>query len=78
MSGSLEQRAQQIGGMTAADNMTSYAQLAEQRSQDLGKLATAFQSLYATFPEQQKKQADDLFRRQAEAHAEKHGEKHAS
>jgi hypothetical protein len=72
MSDSLDQRAQQIGSMNAVDSMTSYAQLAEQRSQDLGKLATAFQALYATFSDQQKKDADQLFRRQAEARAEKH------
>jgi hypothetical protein len=77
MSESLDQRAQQVGAMTAVDSMTSYAQLAEQRSEDLGKLATAFQALYATFPDQQKKDADALFRRQSEAHAEKRAEKHA-
>jgi hypothetical protein len=77
MSESLDQRAQQISAMNAVDSMTSYAQLAEQRSQDLVKLATAFQALYATFPDQQKKQADELFRRQAEAHADQRSAKHA-
>ncbi len=77
MSDSLDQRAQQIGGMTAVDDMTSYAQLAEQRSQDLVKLAGAFQTLYGTFSPQQKQNADQLFRRQAETHAEKPAAKHA-
>jgi hypothetical protein len=72
MQDSLDQRAQQIGSMTAADSMTSYAQLAVQRSQDLVKLATSFQTLYGTFSDQQKKDADALFRRQATAHADKH------
>jgi hypothetical protein len=58
--------------MTAADSMTSYSQLAEQRSQDLVKLATSFQTLYGTFSDQQKKDADALFRQRAMAHAEKH------
>jgi hypothetical protein len=69
---SLDERGQQIGSMNAPDSMSSYAQLATQRSQDLVKLATAFQTLYATFSDQQKKDADALFRRQATAHAEKH------
>ena len=78
MSASLEQRAQQIGSMNAVENMTTYAQLAEQRSQDLMKLATAFQTLYGTFPDQQKQQADALFRQHTEAHAEKKAAKHSS
>jgi hypothetical protein len=78
MSDSLDQRAQQIAQMNAVDDMTSYAQLAEQRSQDLVKLATAFQTLYGTFSDQQKQNADQLFRRQAEVHAEKPVAKHAS
>jgi protein CpxP len=78
MSDSLDQRAQQIAQMNAVDDMTTYAQLAEQRSQDLVKLATAFQTLYGTFSDQQKQNADQLFRRQAEIHAEKPVAKHAS
>jgi hypothetical protein len=77
MSDSLDQRAQQIGSMNAVDDMTSYAQLAEQRSQDLVKLAAAFQTLYGTFSDQQKQQADQLFKQKTEAHAEKRAEKHA-
>lgn len=78
MSDSLDQRAQQIGGMNAVQDMTTYAQLAEQRSQDLVKLANAFQTLYNSFSPQQKQNADQLFRRQAEAHAEKPVAKHSS
>jgi hypothetical protein len=52
MSDSLDQRAQKIGAMNAVEDMTTYAQLAEQRSQDLGKLATAFQTLYDSFSPQ--------------------------
>jgi protein CpxP len=77
MTSSLDQRAQQIGTMNAVDSMLSFAHLAEQRSQDLGKLATAFQTLYATFSDQQKQSADMLFRRQAETHADRHMEKHS-
>jgi hypothetical protein len=78
MSDSLDQRAQQIGTMNAVQDMTTYAQLAEQRSQDLIKLASAFQTLYDTFSPQQKQNADQLFRRQAEVHAEKPVARHSS
>jgi hypothetical protein len=77
MTTSLDARAQQIGTMNAVDSMSSFAQLAEQRSQDLSKLATAFQTLYATFSDQQKQSADLLFRRQAEVHADKRMDKHS-
>jgi hypothetical protein len=78
MSDSLDQRAKQIPTMNAVQDMSSYAQLATQRSQDLVKLSSAFETLYGSFSDQQKKDADQLFRRQAEVHAEKRGEKHAS
>jgi hypothetical protein len=78
MSDSLDQRAQQIATMDAVQDMASYAQLATERSQDLVKLSSAFATLYGTFSDQQKKDADALFRRQAEVHADKRGDKHAS
>jgi hypothetical protein len=78
MSDSLDQRAQQISTMTAVQDMTTYAQLAQQRSEDLVKLSSAFETLYNSFPDQQKKEADQLFRQQAEVHADKPTAKHAS
>ena len=73
---SLDARAQKVTSMDAVDSMTSYAQLAEQHAQDLGKLAAAFQTLYASFPDDQKKQADEFFRRQATEHMAQHGSHH--
>lgn len=48
--------------MTATDNMQSYAQLAQAHADNMQKLASAFQTLYNTFPDSQKKVADAVFR----------------
>jgi periplasmic protein CpxP/Spy len=61
-----QQRAQQMGTMSAVDNMQSYAQIEEQRAQDMQKLVPAFQTLYASLSDQQKKTADQMFRANAE------------
>jgi len=55
-------RGANIASMTAADNMESYAQLAQIHASNMQKLASAFQSLYNTFPDQQKTIADRIFR----------------
>lgn len=57
-----EQRAQKIGSMSAVDNMQSFADIEQQRSQDMQKLVPAFQTLYASLSDQQKQTADQLFR----------------
>jgi len=62
MSQAAEARAQKISAMSAADSMTSYAQLAEQHAQDMARLAASFQTLYGSFSDEQKQTADTLFR----------------
>jgi hypothetical protein len=57
-----QQRAEKLGAMTAVDNMQSYAQIEQQRAQDVQKLVPAFQTLYSTLSDQQKKTADEMFR----------------
>ncbi len=57
-----EQRGTKLASLNAAENMQSYAQLAQQHAQDLQKLATAFQTLYAAMPDDQKAVADGVFR----------------
>jgi len=47
---------------SAPDMMKSYADLALQRGQDLEATSTAFATLYASFPDAQKKAADTYFR----------------
>ncbi len=56
-------RAGKVSAMNATDNMQSYAQLAQVHATNMQKLATAFQSLYGSFPDQQKLVADGVFRK---------------
>lgn len=65
----LEQRGTGFNSMNAAENMQSYARIAEQHAQSTQKLATAFQALYGSMSDDQKKNADTVFR----AHGEHHG-----
>ena len=65
-----QQRAEKLGSMSAVDNMQSYAQIEQQRAQDAQKLVPAFQTLYTSLSDQQKKTADQIFRNYAaNAHA---------
>jgi periplasmic protein CpxP/Spy len=54
-------RGTRLVAMNATDNMQSYAQLAQVHATNMQKLASAFQSLYETFPDQQKQVADGVF-----------------
>ena len=56
-------RIARVQALDAADNMQSYAQLAQVHATNMQKLASAFQSLYASFPEPQKQVADSVFRK---------------
>ena len=71
MDGIYQERAQKLGSMSALDNMQSYAQIEQQRAQEVQKLLPAFQALYASLSDQQKKTADQVFRNDV-AHAEAH------
>jgi hypothetical protein len=61
-----QQRAAQFQSMNAVENMQSYAQIEQTRAQGMQKLVPAFQTLYASLSDQQKQQADRMFRYQAE------------
>jgi LTXXQ motif family protein len=61
------QRASAVAGMNAVDNMHSYAQIARTYADNTERLATAFDSLYASLSDVQKRAADTLFREQATA-----------
>ena len=65
------QRAQQFETMNAVQNMQSYEQLAEAHAQHLQKLVPAFQTLYDSMSDQQKQVADQVFRANAEQHAQR-------
>ena len=65
MDQSYQQRAEKLGSMSAVDNMQSYAQIEQVRAQDMQKLVPAFQTLYSSLSDQQKKTADAMFRNYA-------------
>lgn len=60
-------RAADLAAMSATENMHSYAQIARAYADATEHLATAFDSLYASLTETQKRAADNLFRKQATA-----------
>jgi periplasmic protein CpxP/Spy len=64
------QRAGAVATMNATDNMHSYAQIARAYADNTERLATAFDSLYASLSDTQKQAADTLFRQQATAAAQ--------
>jgi periplasmic protein CpxP/Spy len=66
------QRAGAVATMNATENMHSYAQIARAYADNTERLATAFDSLYASLSDTQKQAADTLFRQQATAAAQPH------
>jgi hypothetical protein len=67
-----QQRATNFDKMNAVENMQSYAQTEQTRAQDMQKLVPAFQALYTVLSDQQKQQADELFRNQAARTTKRH------
>jgi cytochrome c551/c552 len=64
------QRAGAVSSMTAVDNMHSYTQIARAYADNTERLATAFDSLYASLSDTQRQAADTLFRQQTTAAAQ--------
>ena len=64
-----KERADKLSSMSAVDNMQSFAQIEQERGQDMQKLVPAFQTLYASLSDDQKQSADRMFRYEA-AHAQ--------
>lgn len=62
MTEAFKDRGANVGAMNAADNMQSYAQLAQVHAANMEKLASAFRSLYNIFPDHQKHIADGVFK----------------
>lgn len=65
-------RATRLEGMTALDNLRAFTQLEQARAQGLQNLTNAFEPLYASFSDEQKKTADAIFRRDNERMAQRH------
>ena len=59
------ERAKTVGGMTALDNMKSYAQIARSYADNTEALAQAFAPLYGVLSDQQKQTINTLFREEA-------------
>lgn len=66
-----EQRTKTIPGMSAVENIQSYADLSTEHAKEVQKLVPAFQAVYETFSDTQKRHADDVFRINANA---RHGQ----
>lgn len=60
-----------VGSMTAPANMQSYAHLAQVHADGMQKLSAAFQTLYDTFPDAQKKVANEVFQDKMSKHKAK-------
>jgi periplasmic protein CpxP/Spy len=58
---------------TATEIMQSYAEIAAQHAQNVQKLSTAFDTVYAGLTADQQKAADEMFRVKADEHAQKQG-----
>jgi hypothetical protein len=76
MDQAFRERAQSFESMNAVQNMQSYEKLAQAHAQDLEKLVPAFQKLYDVMPDQQKQLADQVFRANAEQHAQRRAAHH--
>lgn len=68
----LDQRGTRFASMNAAEDLQSYAQVAQQHAQDTQKLAAAFQPLYGSMTDDQKKNADAVFRARADRGKHRH------
>ena len=68
MEQAFQARGASLGSMNAVADMQSYAQLAQLQSDNMQKLAVSFQALYKTFPPDQQKLADGVFREKIESH----------
>jgi protein CpxP len=73
MDQALDRRGTGFAAMNAADNLQSYAQVAQQHAQDTQRLATTFQTLYGSMSDDQKKNADAVFQARADRGRHKHG-----
>lgn len=62
MDAAFVQRGQAFATMNAVQDLQSYAQIAQVQSDNMQKLAAAFQTLYVSFPPSQQKLADAVFR----------------
>ncbi|WP_428485760.1 Spy/CpxP family protein refolding chaperone [Rhodopila sp.] len=68
-----EKSSQSQQGMTAVEDLQTYAQFAQVRVDGLKNLISSFQTLYNSMPDQQKKLADQVFLNSRRQEASRHG-----
>jgi hypothetical protein len=66
----VDEQAENKGGLTAEDDLRNYQKLAETHVSGLRNLRHAFDSLYDSMPEDQKRTADEIFERSGRHHHE--------
>jgi len=69
----VQQRAQKVKTMTAVDDLRSYQAIAQAHLDGLNKLVPAFETLYASMSDAQKKNADIVFQRRPRGAPKKSG-----
>lgn len=72
MHDALSERQAALHTMNAAQNMDSYARLAEVHAHDMRRASAAFDQLYAAMSPQQQQEANQLFLERAERRAARH------
>lgn len=65
----LKARAQKVSTASAVDDLNSYEALAEAHADGLKKFIPAFEALYASMSDEQKKNADAVFQAQQHRHS---------
>jgi protein CpxP len=58
----IDKRDANVGSATAIDDLNSYAEVAQAHANGVKKLASAFSGLYSNMSDDQKKEADEVFR----------------
>jgi protein CpxP len=62
----VQQQTATLTKMSALEQMQAYSQIADEHAKDVHNLIPAFQSLYGSMSDEQKKTADHMFREEAE------------
>jgi hypothetical protein len=73
----IQKRHENPEGMTAIDDLQSYAGITQAHADGMKKLIAVFQPLYTDMPEAQKAKADEVFGRFEGHRGEKFGKKHS-
>lgn len=69
MEQAFQARGANLDSMNAVADMQSYAKLAQLQSDNMQHLAVSFQTLYNSFPAEQQKLADGVFRQRIASHS---------